>query len=219
VSDAPITIVTYDWVPDGPRGFVRDLRVRWAAEEAGLPYRIETVPVAQKTDAHRAMQPFEQVPILRDGEFSLFESGAILWYLGEKSEALMPADPAERATVMQWLIAALNSVEPFILAWVIAKIFDRNVEQAEVAAGRMNPRLAKLAAAIGEREFLVANRLTVADIMMADVLRVVEAQGALSDFPQLSGYVARLTARPAFRKAHDDQIAHFAAADAAAAAG
>jgi glutathione S-transferase len=211
---APLTIVTYDWVPEFPRGFVRDIRVRWAAEEAGLPYRVETVPLRQKSDAHRAMQPFEQVPILKDGELSLFESGAILWYLGERSEALMPRDPAGRAATVQWLVAALNSVEPFTIAWLLAKAFDRNPAQAEVAAGRMNPRLARLAAVLEAREWLAGGRLTVADLLMADVLRVVESQGGLSGFPVLGGYVARLTARPTFRKAHADQMAHWAAADA-----
>jgi glutathione S-transferase len=210
----PLTIVTYDWVPDFPRGFVRDIRVRWAAEEAGLRYRVETVPLRQKSEAHRAMQPFEQVPILKDGDVSLFESGAILWYLGERSEALLPRDPKGRAATMQWLIAALNSVEPFTLAWLLAKVFDRNPEQAEVAAGRMNSRLAQLAAALGPRAFLVGGRPTVADLLMADVLRTVDGQGGLAGFPVLSDYVGRLTARPAFLRAHADQMAHWAAADA-----
>lgn len=210
----PLTVVTYDWVPDFPRGFVRDIRVRWAAEEAGLPYRIETVPLRQKSDAHRAMQPFEQVPILKDGDITLFESGAILWYLGERSEALMPRDPAGRAATMEWLIAALNSVEPFTLAWLIAKVFDRSPERTGVAASRMSPRLAQLATALDRRDFLVGDRLTVADILMADVLRIVDAEGGLAAFPGLSDYAARLTARPAFRKAHADQMAHWAAADA-----
>jgi glutathione S-transferase len=197
---------------------VRDIRARWAAEEAGLAYRVETVPVREKTDAHRAMQPFEQVPILKDGGVVLFESGAILWYLGEKSGALMPPDPGGRAETMQWLIAGLNSVEPMSLAWLLAKVFDRNPEQAEVAAKRMNQRLASMARVLEEREFLAAERMTVADILMADVLRTVEAQGGLEGFPGLSRYVGRLTARPAFRKAHADQMAHWSAADAREAA-
>ena len=140
----PLTIVTYDWVPEFPRGFVRDIRVRWAAEEAGLPYRVETVPLRQKSEAHRAIQPFEQVPILKDGALTLFESGAILWHLGEKSQALLPREPGDRAAAIQWLVAGLNSVEPMTMAWLIAKVFDRNPEQAEVAAKRMDQRLASL---------------------------------------------------------------------------
>jgi glutathione S-transferase len=214
----PLTVVTYDWVPEFPRGFVRDIRVRWAAEEAGLPYRVETVPLRQKTEAHRAMQPFQQVPILKDGGLTLFESGAILWHLGEKSEALLPREPEGRAAAIQWLVAGLNSVEPMTMAWLLAKVFDRNPEQTQVAAQRMNARLACLSVELGERAFLAAGRLTVADILMADVLRTVEAQGGLEWFPALSDYVARLTARPAFRKAHADQMAHWAAADAREAA-
>ncbi len=213
MSDVPLTIVTYDWVPDFPRGFVRDIRVRWAAEEAGLPYRVETVPLRRKSDAHRAMQPFEQVPILKDGDLSLFESGAILWRLGERSEALTPPDPNGRAETMQWLMAALNSIEPFTMAWLLAKAFDRDPGQTEVASKRMNPRLEQLAVVLEPRAFLVGDQLTVADIMMADVLRVVDAEGGLTGFPVLSDYVARLTARPAFLKAHADQMDHWAAAD------
>jgi glutathione S-transferase len=208
-----LTIVTYDWVPEMARGFVRDIRVRWAAEEAGLAYRVETVPVRQKSERHRAMQPFEQVPILKDGGLTLFESGAILVYLGEGSDALMPRDASGRAATVQWLIAALNSVEPMTIAWLLAKMFDRDEAQTALAASRMNPRLGQLAAVLQGREFLAADRFTVADMMMSDVLRVVEAQGGLAEFPALSAYVGRLTARPAFRKAYDAQMAHWAAAD------
>jgi glutathione S-transferase len=213
VAMQTLTIVTYDWVPGIARGFVRDIRVRWAAEEAGLAYRIETVPVRQKSELHRAMQPFEQVPILKDGDISLFESGAILWHLGEGSDALMPRDARGRAATVQWLFAALNSVEPMTIAWLLAKMFDRDEAQTERAASRMNPRLGQLAAVLQGREFLAAGRFTVADIMMSDVLRIVKAQGGLAGFPALSAYVERLTARPAFRKAHDGQMAHWAAAD------
>jgi glutathione S-transferase len=211
---APLTIVTYDWVPDFPRGFVRDIRVRWAAEEAGLDYSVETVPLRRKSDAHRAMQPFEQVPILKDGDVTLFESGAILWYIGEKSEALMPRDPQDRAETVQWLIAGLNSVEPMTMGWLLAKFFDRNPDAEEPALKRMNHKLACLSVVLESRVFLVAGRLTIADILMADVLRIVDSKGGLAAFPVLSSYVERLTARPAFRKAHADQMEHWAAADA-----
>lgn len=108
-----LTIHTYDWVPDFPRGFVRDIRVRWLAEELGLPYRVATVPLQPRSDAHRAMQPFGQVPILTDGDTILFESGAIVLHLAEGS-ALLPAE--RRAQITQWVIAALNSVEPDLVA-------------------------------------------------------------------------------------------------------
>ena len=212
-----LTLVTYDWVPGMARGFVREIRVRWAAEEAGLDYRVETVPAREQSAAHRAMQPFEQIPVLKDGALTLFESGAILWYLGERSEALMPRDPAGRAETVQWLVAGLNSVEPMALCWLLAKVFDRNPEQTAVAAPRLDRRLAGMARVLAGRDFLAAGRMTVADILMADVLRTVESAGGLGGFPGLSDYVARLTARPGFRKAHADQMAHWAASDATAA--
>lgn len=210
----PITIVTYEWVPEFARGFVRDLRLRWAAEEAGLPYRIETVPARPKSEAHLAMQPFGQVPILKDGAATVFESGAILWLLGERSEALAPRDPVARTEVLQWVFAALNSVEPLTSAWVIAKGFDRDDAQAERAAGRMAPRLAALEQRLAGRDFVAADRFSIADILLADVLRVLDTQGGLAVHPALAAYVARMTGRPGFRKAWADQMAHWQAAEA-----
>jgi len=202
-----LTITTYDWVPELARGYVRDLRVRWACHEAGLDYRIDTVPVSPKTAAHLARQPFGQVPILTDGDLSIFESGAILLHLAERSEALMP--PGSRSEVTQWVIAALNSVEPWIFPWLIAKLFERDEEAASKAAKQMNERLAQLEKVLAGREWLVDERFTVADLLMADVLRIPAKNGRLADCPSLAGYVERATARPAFRKAHAEQLAHF----------
>lgn len=213
-AEAPMVIVTYDWVPDFARGFVRDLRVRWAAEELGRAYRIETVPVREKSAAHRAMQPFEQVPILKDGDVSLFETGAIVWHLGETSEALVPGDRVERAETLQWIIAALNSVEPMLLGWLLAKVFDRDEAATEKAADRLAPRLARLSDVIETRDHLVGGRFSAADLIMSDVLRVADAKGGLGEYPALSRYVARQTDRPAFRRAYDAQMAHWADADA-----
>ena len=218
MHDRAITIVTYEWVPAFARGFVRDLRVRWAAEEAGVAYSIETTPVRPKAEAHRAIQPFEQVPVLKDGAVTMFESGAILWRLGERSPALMPQEDAARAETMQWLFAALSSVEPLTNGWVLARTVDKDAAQAERAAGRMNPRLAALARVVETRAHIAAGRFTIADILMADVLRVVDSQGGLDAHPALAAYLARQTARPAFRKAFDDQMAHWAAADSRRAA-
>ena len=116
---ADLILITYDWVPELPRGFVRDIRVRWALEEAGLPYRVESTPFRSRSDEHLAHQPFAQIPWLTDGDQSIFESGAILQYLGERSEALMPSDPRGRADVINWVFAALNSVEMFSLPWTL----------------------------------------------------------------------------------------------------
>src|SRR5690349_20119568 len=112
-----LILTTYDWVPEPPRGFVRDLRVRWALEEAGLPYRVATTPFGSRGPDHLAHQPFAQVPWLTDGEISIFESGAILLHLGGLSEKLMPASPGGRADATSWLFAALNSVEMASLPW------------------------------------------------------------------------------------------------------
>lgn len=114
-----LILTTYDWVPEFPRGFVRDLRVRWALEEAGLPYSVNSTPFRDRNAAHFAHQPFGQVPWLSDGKLSIFESGAILLYLGERSHVLLPGDPVGRAEVQQWLLAALNSVEVASLPWFI----------------------------------------------------------------------------------------------------
>src|SRR5215831_9161550 len=112
-----LVLTTYDWVPEPPRGFVRDLRIRWALEEAGLPYRVATTPFRTRGDDHLAHQPFGQVPWLADGDVSIFESGAILLYLGERSEALLAREPRRRIETIEWLFAALNSVEMATLPW------------------------------------------------------------------------------------------------------
>lgn len=206
-----LTITTYDWVPDFARGYVRDLRARWACEEAGLAYQIETVPVVNRTPEHLARQPFHQVPILRDGDLTLFESGAIVLHLAEKSKALMP--DGTRPQVSQWVIAALNSVEPSIMPWLIAKVFSKDDHNAAAAEPRMRERLGQLAEVLKDRDWLLGD-FTAADIMMADALRQMDRMGVLEDFPPLLAYVERAKARPAFQKAHADQLAHFAAAKA-----
>src|ERR1700712_4177445 len=116
-----LTLITFDWVPEMPRGYVRDLRVRWALEEAELPYRVASVPFGDRKAEHFSHQPFGQVPWLTDGDISIFESGAILLYLGERSEALMAADPGKRREVVEWVFAALNSVEMAGLPWAVSQ--------------------------------------------------------------------------------------------------
>lgn len=214
-----VTLYTYDWLPEFPRGFVRDLRVRWALEETRRPYRVKTVPVHPKSDAHRALQPFAQVPVIRDGDLTLFESGAILLHLAEGT-ALLPE--AHRAEVAQWLLAALNTVEiasgfwmQMVLAQRMPDVFGPPSGPEAVAHARqgMNNRLDALDRLMAEREW-IAGGFSVADIVMVDVLRVPEAEGALADHPSLKTYVGRATARPAFRKAMADHMAHWRAADA-----
>ena len=204
-----LTIWTYDWVPDGPRGFVRDLRLRWACEEMGLPYSVATVPIRDKTAEHFARQPYGQVPFLDDGDLRIFESGACLLHLARKSDLLMPRDPAGEAEVTQWLISALNSIELVSVPWWYLEVTGA---KENGLTDWLRGRLDHLEQVLAEREWLAADRFTVADLLMADVLRV----GKLSAFggrPATDAYVARATARPAFAKAHADQMAHFAAAD------
>ena len=210
-----LILTTFDWVPEPPRGYVRDLRVRWALEEAGLTYRVESTPFRDKTAEHFAHQPFGQAPWLTDGDLSIFESGAILLHLGELSDALLPADPRDRSDAKAWLFAALNSVEAASLPWSLL-VFSG--ESHDTAAWKMmddflkTHRLRRLEPVLASREWL-ARTFSVADILMADVLRLVDRFEGLADYPACRDYVARATARPAFIKAHADQMAHFAAAD------
>jgi len=209
-----LVLTTYDWVPEAPRGLVRDLRVRWALEEAGLPYRIETTPIREKSPEHFLHQPFGQVPWLMDGETSIFESGAILLYLGRKSETLMPADPNGRALVTEWVFAALNSVEMAALPWVMFAFsgFSRETSEWKWLQNFLDLRLGHMEAVLAYRQWLTGT-FSVADILMSDVFRAIDRFDGLAGYPNCLDYLARATARPAFKKAHADQMAHFAAAD------
>jgi len=209
-----LVLTTYDWVPEAPRGFVRDIRVRWALEEAGLPHRVESTPFKERGPEHYAHQPFAQVPWLSDGDLNIFESGAILLHLGEMSDKLMPADPRGRSAVIEWIFAALNSVEMAGLPWALFHFmgqtdgqmfgfFDNWVKELRVQ--RMENVLAK-------REWL-AGSFSAADILMADALRLIDRFNGLDAAPSCKAYVERATARPAFQKAYADQMAHFAKAD------
>jgi glutathione S-transferase len=206
-----LTIWTLDWVPERPRGFVRDLRLRWACEEAGLAYAVRTVAFEDRETNHLSRQPFGQVPYLDDGGLEIFESGACLLHLAAKGEALMPADAAGTAETLQWTIAALNSIEMVSVPWWFL-----TVSGAPNAAltGWLEQRLAHIERELSARAWLAAGRFTVADLLMADVLRVPEVR-AFGDRPATEAYVARVTDRPAFRKAHADQMRQFEAADAA----
>lgn len=209
-----LVLTTFDWVPQGPRGYVRDLRVRWALEEAGLAYRVATVPAREKAVGHFLHQPFGQVPWLTDGGLSIFESGAILLHLGQYSEALLPAEPRARSEATQWLFAALNSVEMASLPWTVFKFsnFATDTPESQRLDKFLEGRLQRLEPLLAEREWL-AGTFSVADIVMADVLRLLHRFDRLAEFPACRDYVARATERPAFAKAHADQMAHFAAAD------
>jgi glutathione S-transferase len=211
---AELILTTFDWVPEMPRGFVRDIRVRWALEEAGLPYRVESTPFRDRSAEHFAHQPFGQVPWLTDGDISIFESGAILCHLGERSETLMPAEPRARAETLEWLFAALNSVEMASLPWSLFQFsgITGDTPGCQLLDSFLQSRLQHMEAVLSGREWLVG-RFSVADIPMADALRLVDRFDGLAAHPACRAYVARATARPSFAKAHADQMAHFAAAD------
>jgi len=209
-----LILTTFDWVPEVPRGYVRDLRVRWALEEAGLPYRVHSVPFRSRGPEHFSHQPFGQVPWLTDGDLSIFESGAILLHLGQRSGVLLPADPRQRSEAIEWLFAALNSVEMASLPWSLFQFWG---DTCETPGGQhlvkfLNARLRHMEPVLAKHEWL-AGTFSVADILMADVLRLVDRFDGLATYPACRDYVARATVRPAFVKAHADQLAHFAAAD------
>jgi glutathione S-transferase len=210
-----LILTTYDWVPEAPRGLVRDLRVRWALEEAALPYRVESTPFRERGAEHFAAQPFGQIPWLTDGDLTVFESGAILLHLAEKSAALMPTDPRGRAEVMSWVIAALNSVDLPSQPWALFRFMGLPGQspEAKFMEDFLKARLERMEAVLAGRAWLAGGRFTVADLLMADVLRQVDRFDGLAEYPACHDYVARATARPAFIKARADQMAHFAAAD------
>ena len=204
-----LTIWTYDWVPEGPRGFVRDLRLRWACEEAGLTYAVRTIPFEGRETNHLARQPFGQVPFLDDGGLEMFESGAGLLHLARKSEALTPADPRGEAETLQWTIAALNSIEMVSVPWWFLTL---SGDADNKLTGWLGQRLDQLEQVLSAREWLAAGRFTVADLLMTDVLRVPKVR-AFGERPATEAYVNRATQRPAFRKARADQLALYEAAD------
>jgi glutathione S-transferase len=209
-----LILTTFDWVPEKPRGFVRDIRVRWALEESGLPYRVKSTSFRTRGAEHFSHQPFGQVPWLTDGDISIFETGAILLHLGNRSDALMPADPRSRSEAVEWLFAALNSVEMASLPWsILAFSGDAGDTPGwKRLDGFLKTRLQHLEPVLAGREWL-AGTFSVADILMADVLRLVDRFDGLAGYPACRDYVARAMARPSFVKAHADQMAHFAAAD------
>jgi glutathione S-transferase len=208
------TIATFDWVPDLPRGYVRDIRLRWALEEAGLPYGVVTTPFRDRTDDHFRHQPFGQVPWLSHGEISIFESGADLLHIAESSGKLMPEDAMGRSSVIKWLFAALNSVEMAVLPFTIFKFTGDEAQTPgrQALDGFLAARLGHVDAYLAHREWL-AGAFSIADIVMVDMLRLADRFDALEDHPNCRAYVERATTRPAFKKALQDQLDHFAAAD------
>jgi glutathione S-transferase len=212
-SDAAIKITAFNWVPPFAQGVVRDLRVRWALEEAGLPYRVRLLSaVAERPQDYFLEQPFGQVPVFVEGDMHLFETGAILLHLGERSEALLPRDPIGRARATCWLIAALNSVEPMLFELVNIDIFNPDKawakERRPEAEQNVRRRIGRVADWLGDKEYL-EDRFTVADLMMTTVLRGLRHTRIVADYPNLAAYQARCEGRPAFGRALAAQMADF----------
>lgn len=209
-----ITISAFKWVPEFAHGQVRDLRARWALEEAGLPYRTHLLDQGdQDKPEYRSLQPFGQVPMLEEDGLVLFESGAIVLHIGERSEVLLPKEPAARARATQWLVAALNSIEPFLMNVASIDIFHAQEEWAKLrrpgAVEFAHKRLSALSKSLGDTPFLDGARFTAGDLMMATVLRILEPTDMVSTDRRLAAYLERCTARPAFKRALDAQLADF----------
>ncbi len=216
--NAPVTVGAYSWVPEFARGFVRDLRVRWTLEEIGRDYAVELVDVRMKPDNMRDHQPFAQVPWYRDGEAELFESGAICLWIAQRSGSLTGTGEAEQARTLSWLFSALNSIEPFTMQLAAIDLFSKGEEWAKLrrpkAVADVDKRLAPVEAHLAGREWLGA-QFTVADIILATVLRDIHDPAVLERHPALKAYLARAIARPAFQAAMDAQLADFLPLDAA----
>jgi glutathione S-transferase len=198
-------------------GTERDLRVRWALEEAGLPYRSRLLEQGdQDKPDYRALQPFGQVPIFEEDGFVLFESGAIVLHIGERSATLLPKDAGARARATQWLIAALNSIEPYVMNVVVIDVFYAQEEWAKLrrpsAVEFVQRRLSALSGSLGDKRFLDGDRFTAGDLMMTTVLRMLGHTDLISGDKRLAAYVERCTARPAFKRALDAQLGDFKAA-------
>lgn len=209
-----IRVSAFRWVPPFAQGLVRDLRVRWALEEAGLAYEERLIgPEDQKSVSYRGLQPFGQVPTYEEDGLKLFESGAIVMHIAERSEALMPSDPGARARAKTWMFAALNSVEPHIQNLAEIDLFHAKEEWAKArrpaAVKGVKARLANLSGWLDGRDYL-EDRFTSADLLMTTVLRILRHTDLVAKMPALEAYRLRCEARPAFRKALADQMAPFA---------
>lgn len=207
-------ITAFKWVPPFAQGLVRDTRARWAFEELGLPYRARLIEIGDnKTAAHRALQPFGQLPTYAEGEVEIFESGAIVLHIAGQKPGLLPDNIAGAARATAWVISALNSVEPMIFDLIMVDIFDKDEAYAPLlrpkATERLRERLGDLAAALGDKPWLDGDMFTAGDLIMISVLRTLRHTDLVAEHPNLAAYVARGEDRPAFRKALADHMAVF----------
>jgi len=206
-----ITITAFERSPDGGKGLARDTRVRWALEEAGLPYDVRLVSfAAMKQPAHLALHPFGQIPTYEEGDLALFETGAIVFHIAEQHEALLPKDADARARAIMWMFAAVNTVEPPILDITNARIIEGDKpwaqERLALAMDRARGRLKQMSDRLGDAEWL-DGAFTAGDLMMVSVLLRFRMPGLLDEYPNLAAYVARGEARPAYQRAFAAQLA------------
>ncbi|HUD28374.1 MAG TPA: glutathione S-transferase family protein, partial [Novosphingobium sp.] len=209
---ADLEITAFEWVPSFAQGQVRDLRPRWACEDYGLPYKVRLISALERPAWYFDEQPWGQVPFVRDGEVGIFESGATLIHVAEKAGALPPVGSQERARVLSWLLAAFNSVEPYVMEMVNCTVFSRKEEWAQLRrpslVEALDGRLDRLESALGDDEWL-AGEFSIADIAMTTILRAQPDPALMERHPVLAAYVERATARPAFQRALAAQLAPF----------
>lgn len=206
-----ITITAFERSPDGGKGLARDTRVRWALEEVGLPYEVRLVSfAAMKEPAHLALHPFGQIPTYQEGDLALFETGAIVLHLAERHKGLLPDDANARARAIAWMFAALNTVEPPILEFSTAWLFERDKPWHEarllLVKDRVRQRLDQLTERLGDADWL-DGAFSAGDLMMVSVLLRLKPSGMLNGHPKLAAYVARGEARPAYQRAFAAQLA------------
>ena len=210
------TITAFERSPDRGRGQARDMRVRWAFEEVGQPYDVRLVSFSEmKEPPHRALHPFGQIPTYQEGDLTLFESGAIVFHISERHRGLLPDDANARARAITWMFAALSTLEPPIVDREIATFLERDKtwfeQRLSMIKDRIRARLRELSARLGEADWL-DGEFSAGDLLMVSVLRRLAGSDLLGEFPNLSAYIARGEARPAFRRAFDAQLAVFTAA-------
>jgi glutathione S-transferase len=206
-----ITITAFDRSPDGGQGLARDTRVRWALEEVGQPYEVRLVTfTAMREPAHRALNPFGQIPTYEEGDLVLFETGAIVLHIAERHAGLLPAHANARARAITWIFAALNTVEPPILDLSIARLAERDkpwsAERLPLVVDRLDDRLSQLSLRLGDADWLDGG-FSAGDLMMVSVLLRLKPSGRINDYPKLAAYVARGEARPAYQRAFAAQLA------------
>ncbi|MES2938911.1 MAG: glutathione S-transferase family protein [Pseudomonadota bacterium] len=210
------TITAFESSPDRGRGLARDMRIRWALEEAGQPYEVRLVSFSEmKKPAHRALHPFGQIPTYEEGELALFESGAIIFHIAERHAGLLPTEANARARAIAWMFAALNTVEPPILDREVAVLTERDkpwyADRLPLLEDRVRSRLGALSTRLGEADWL-DGAFSAGDLLMVMVLRRLGSSGLLDEFPKLCAYIARGEARPAYQRAFADQLAVFTGA-------